>query len=99
MSLEVEINEQHATYAVDPEHGARVVFEVRYREVNISRSRWRNLKDRYVVGLKGSDGDGFAHFTSFEKACRSALYRARRYEKAYSKPRGTRQTVAAKDAA
>lgn len=100
--MNVTIETAHATFRAEPEHGRPVTFEVRLRSVNVaSTSGWysRNMQTRYVVGLKGSDGQGFCQFASFEKACASALSRARRYEKAYSKPRGiaatSRQEVAA----
>jgi hypothetical protein len=88
--MNVVIETAHATFRAEPEYGRPVTFEVRVRTVNVSQhSGWsRNMQSRYVVGLKGSDGAGFAHFMSFEKACQSALSRARRYEKAYSRPRG-----------
>ena len=86
-----------ATFRAEPEHHRPVTFEVRVQRVNVAGNPWsKNMQSRYVVGLKGSAGPGFAHFTSFEKACQSALSRARRFEKAYSKPRGiVRQGVAA----
>lgn len=87
MSIEVDYNDRDATFTVAPEHGRTVVFEVRLRMVQVGRSR-HNLQYRYVVGLKGSDGPGFIAHTSFERACRSALWRARRYQKAYSEPHG-----------
>jgi len=87
--MDVVIETAHATFRAEPEFGRPVTFEVRLRKVDVSRSNWtRNRQDRYVVGLKGSDGDGFGHFMSFEKACAAALSRARRYERAYAKPRG-----------
>ena len=90
--MNVNIETAYATFRAEPEHGRPVTFEVRLRTVNVSsdRSYWRsrNMRDRYVVGLKGSDGAGFCQFTSFEKACASALSRANRYERAYSKSRG-----------
>ena len=93
MSMDVEINAEDATVSVAPEYGRRVVFEVRPRTIDISSaSSWgRNRKRRYVVGIKGSNGAGFSHHVSFEAAVRSALYRGRRYDKAYSSPRGIRQ--------
>lgn len=90
MSMDVQIDDTHATFRVQPDHGRAVTFEVRLREVDIRTGQgWRrNMQRRYVVGLLGSDGAGFAHFLSFEKACSAALSRARRYERAYAKPRG-----------
>ena len=92
MSIEAVIESDAATYAVRPEHGKPVTFVVAVRAVNVTRARWgyapRRMADRFVVGLKGSDGPGFASHTSFEAACRSALSRARRYDRAYSVPRG-----------
>jgi hypothetical protein len=81
VSIEVEINESDATFIVDPEHGHRVVFEVRWRRPKGAAT------ERFVVGLKGSDGEGFSAHVLFDRACRSALWRARRYQKAFSKPR------------
>jgi hypothetical protein len=92
MSLDVTFEADIAHFAARPEHGKPVVFEVRFREIAVGNdSGWgrRRKAGRYVVGLKGSDGAGFANFTTFEAACRSALSRARRYERAYSKPRRT----------
>ena len=80
MSLEVEIDAAGATYAATPEYGQRVVFEVRWRVV-------RHGPPRFVVQLKNSSGDGFSQHLKFETACRAALSRARRYDRAFSKPR------------
>lgn len=87
---EVEIGTAYASAIVEPECGRRVVFEVRLRSLTYrKRDGWRaHAKDAYVVGLKGSDGEGFGHHYKFERAVASMLYRARRYEKAYSVPRG-----------
>lgn len=98
--MNVVIETAYATFRAEPQYGRPVTFEVREREVDVaSRNSWRkNVQTRYVVGLKGSDGGGFAHFISFEKACASALSRCRRFEKAYSEPRGVavrREGVAA----
>lgn len=89
MSMDVEIETAHALLAVRPPHGRPVTFEVRLRSVKIGASSWsRSRADRYVVGLKGSDGDGFSTHVSFEAACRAALRRARTYHAAYERPRG-----------
>lgn len=96
--MNVTIETAHATFRAEPEYGRPVTFEVRLRSVNVSQSRgWgsKNMQQRYVVGLLGSDGAGFAHFMSFEKACQSALSRASRYEKAYSRPRGVQRQALA----
>lgn len=85
MSLTVEIDTDHATFVVDPPYGSRVVFEVRLRDITIDcRYTRTRLNDRYVVGLKGSNGNGFSQHLSFERACAAALSRARRYDRAYS---------------
>jgi hypothetical protein len=84
VSLNVSIQpDDTATFTVSSPLGQRVTFDVRFRSVQIGRSGWggRTYGERYVVGLKGSDGDGFSAHTSFEVACRAALSRARRYEK------------------
>lgn len=89
--MNVTIDTAHATFRAEPLHGRPVTFEVTLREIDVRQRRtaWgRNMQQRYVVQLKGSTGDGFAHFTSFEAACRSALARARKYERAFDKPRG-----------
>ena len=89
--MNADIGDDYATFRAEPIYGRAVTFEVRQRQIDVRRDRgWggRNLQPRFVVGLKGSDGDGFAHFTTFEKACRAALSRASRYERAYDKPRG-----------
>lgn len=90
MSLTVDIDLEHATFIAAPEFGRTITFEVRWREINVSPANtWgaKRIAGRWVVGLKGGNGHGFAQFTSFEKACRSALFRARRYDRAYSVPR------------
>lgn len=89
--IDVVINETDALFVADPEHGNRVVFEVCQRQIQTSQSQWSHrVAERFVVQLKGSTGNGFGQFVSFEKACRSALWRARRYERAYSVPRSAR---------
>lgn len=84
------IDTHEATFATQPEHGRPVTFVVTSRTINVARySAWgKRYETRYVVGLKGSDGNGFSHHTSFEVAVRNALSRAHRYVKAYSRPRG-----------
>lgn len=82
--IEVAIDQGHARARVAPEHGRPVTFDVRFRPIDVGVSR-RNIQDRFVVGLLGSDGDGFAHFTKFETAVASMLSRANRYHRAYSK--------------
>lgn len=85
--MNATIGTDHATFRAEPAHGRPVTFEVRYRTIDVSTGWGRNMQDRYVVGLLGSDGDGFSHHTTFETACARALTRARRFEAAYSKPR------------
>jgi len=97
--MDVRIEHDFATFRAEPEHGQPVTFEVRFREVTVSSATWpyrRNVSGKFVVGLIGSTGAGFAQFRSFEKACSSALSRARRYERAYAVPRGVQ---AVRDAA
>lgn len=88
--IDVQIETAHAVAIVTPPHGRPVTFEVRLRDLSWrGRDGWtRHAKSAYVVGLKGSDGSGFGHHYKFERAVASMLYRARRYEKAYSVPRG-----------
>lgn len=90
--IEATITEDGAVYAVRPDHGKPVTFVVTLRNIDVSNrngSYWsKRFADRFVVGLKGSTGHGFSHHTTLEAACRSAHYRARRYERAYSVPRG-----------
>jgi len=88
--MNVVVGEESATFRAEPEHGRPVTFCVSWRKVDVSNAKsWRKKCNwRYVVHLIGSAGGGFSHHTSFEAACRSALSRARRYEKAYSRPRG-----------
>lgn len=91
MSLDVSIDSDGATFAARPAYGKPVTFVVESREINVSRSGYwyaKRVAPRFVVALKGSSGDGFSHHTSFDEACKRALSRARRYEKAYSQPRG-----------
>lgn len=88
MSLDVSIElDNTATFTVSSPLGQRVTFDVRFRPVRIGRGGWsgnaRGL--RYVVGLKGSDGEGFSAHTTFDIACRAALARARRYDQALAK--------------
>lgn len=88
MSINADIAGDGASIVVAPEYGDPITIEVEFKETCISGPRaWRKAYGkRYVVHLKGS-GDKFAHFTTLELGVRSALVRARRYEKAYSKPR------------
>lgn len=91
MSLHFEVDGERATIQTRPEYGRPVTFEVRRRKVKVGGGGYwtpPRAEQRYVVGLKGSDGDGFSTHLSFETACSRALSRARRYEQAYSKPRG-----------
>lgn len=88
MSLDVAIQpDDTATFTVSSPLGQRVTFDVRFRRVQIGRGGWsgKSYGERYVVGLKGSDGDGFSAHTSFDVACRAALSRARRYERSLLK--------------
>ena len=97
MALDVTVNtDDTATFTVTGPQGQRVTFDVRYRRVRIGSGGWsgKSYGRRFVVGLKGSDGDGFSAHTTFDIACRSALARARRYEKACARA-ATRKPVAA----
>jgi hypothetical protein len=97
MSMEVEFGEDTARAVVTPEFGRRAVFVVERRKVDVARrNSWRkNMKYRWVVALEGSrDESGFTHLTSFDAACRSLLHRARRFDRAYSVPRGIGRAVA-----
>lgn len=91
MSIEVTYGEDSAEFVTRPEFGRPVTFVVTSRAINVAKATGSYVMprraDRFVVGLKGSNGDGFSHHTTFDAACRSALHRARRYEKAYSVPR------------
>jgi hypothetical protein len=86
MSLIVEIGDDFATLACEPEYGRRVVFDVRYRNYRVGRSHYTT--PRFVVGLRGSNEAGFSGHTKFEAAVKAATIRARRYHDAYSVPRG-----------
>lgn len=81
-----------ATIAVRPEYGHPVTFVIVDRTVNVARPTGSYVvprrASRFVVALKGSTGAGFSAHTSFDAACKSALHRARRYDRAYSVPRG-----------
>jgi hypothetical protein len=93
MSIDVTIESDRATFAARPPHGRPVTFVVEQRDVNVANPTrsyyWsKRIAPRFVVGLKGGNGNGFSHHTSFEEACKRALSRARRYDKAYSQPRG-----------
>lgn len=97
MTLDVSIGpDDSATFTVSSPLGQRVTFDVRYRSVQVGRGGWagKSYGTRYVVGLKGSDGQGFSAHNDFEVACRAALSRARRYEKALLRA-ATRRGVAA----
>ena len=72
---------------VSAEFGKGVVFVVEWRLCDVG-ARHRRMEWRYVLGLKGSTGQGFSHYMSFDRACSALLSRARRYDRAYSKPRG-----------
>jgi len=93
MSIEVTIDSDAAVLVARPPYGKPVTFVVEQRDVNVARpvrSYYLNkrIAPRFVVGLKGGNGDGFSHHTSFEEACKRAISRARRYDRAYSVPRG-----------
>lgn len=97
MSLEVSIESHSAVFVARPEHGRPVTFVVEQRDVNVANTTrsyyWaKRIASRYVVGLKGSTGNGFSHHVSFDEACKRALSRARRYDKAYSVPRSVPAT-------
>jgi hypothetical protein len=97
MSLDVNIGtDNYATFTVSSPLGQRVTFDVRFRSVRIGSGGWSGNAHgvRYVVGLKGSDGQGFSAHTTFEIACRAALSRARRYEKALMKAAARRGVAA-----
>lgn len=88
-ALTVEIDEATATFTCDPAYGRKVVFEVRERVVTVGQSRWtQQAANRFVVGLKGSDEQGFSTHRTFEAAFKAANLRATRYFNAYSVPRG-----------
>lgn len=56
--IDVEIGTAYASAVVEPEHGRRVVFEVRVRSL-VTRDKYgwkRHVNDAYVIGLKGSEG-------------------------------------------
>jgi hypothetical protein len=85
-SIETRYEEDEARIRVVPEHGKAITFVVDRRRAPVTRSL--ACETRYVVGLRGSGGNGFSTHTSYEAACRSALSRATRYGKAYAKARG-----------
>lgn len=90
MSIEVTFDAERAEAVVDPAYGRRVVFVVERRTVRTGkRNHWYQPQaNRWVVGLRGSQTDGFSSHSTYEGACTSLLSRARRYERAYSVPRG-----------
>lgn len=91
MSIDLAIGPglDHATITASPEYGRAVTFEVRWRDVRLGNDWYnRRREPRFVVGLLGSDGAGFSQHVSFERAVSACLSRARRYDKAYSVPRG-----------
>lgn len=62
MSLDMTVkDDERAEFTVKGKRGQHVTFDVRLRHVKVGRVM--GYQPRYVVGLKGSDGDGFAHFT------------------------------------
>lgn len=80
MSLDVSIQpDDTATLTVSSPLGQRVTFDVRERYV-----RGRGPK-RFIVGLKGSDGEGFSAHKTFDTAFRSALSRARQYDRSLAR--------------
>lgn len=89
-ALEVSYEEDGATFVARPTYGKPVVFEVARRRAPVGKPSWgrQSVEIRYVVQLRGSSGAGFSTHISYDAACKSALSRARRYEKAYSVPRG-----------
>lgn len=89
--MNVVYYEHGATFRAEPEHGKPVTIEVVREKTDIRRRHQWGVRPRYewryVVRLKGSRGE-FSHHWSFERACKMALSRAKRYEEAYSVPRG-----------
>jgi hypothetical protein len=92
MSIEVMIDSDAAVLVARPPYGKPVTFVVEEREIDVARNTgsWyqRRTARRFVVGLKGGTRTGFSHHTSFELAVTRAMSRARRYDRAYSVPRG-----------
>lgn len=92
MSLEVDYGADTATFTVTRPNGMRVTFDVRKRRVKVGNG-WpysysaKRYDDRWVVGLKGSDEDGFSQHLTYDRACQFALARARRYDRACSRAR------------
>lgn len=87
MSLEVIVGEQDAEFYARPTHGRPVAFFVEYRSVRTGHyGRGREM--RWVVTLKGNRAAEFSRHLSEETAHRAALRRARKYDAAYSVPRG-----------
>lgn len=80
MSLDVSIQpDDTAILVVSSPLGQRVAFDVRQRRIRGAGS------ERFIVGLKGSDGEGFSNHTTFDTAFRAALSRARRYDRSLAK--------------
>jgi hypothetical protein len=80
MSLDVSIQpDDTATLTVHSPLGQRVTFDVRQRRIRGAGA------ERFIVGLKGSDGQGFSQHTTFDTAFRAALSRARRYDRSLAK--------------
>jgi hypothetical protein len=80
MSLDVSIQpDDSATLTVRSPLGQRVTFDVRQRRIRGAGT------ERFIVGLKGSDGAGFSQHNTFDTAFRAALSRARRYDRSLAK--------------
>lgn len=89
MSLEVSIEpDDTATLTVRSPLGQRVTFDVRQRRIRGAGTA------RFIVGLKGSDGEGFSQHNDFEPAFRAALSRARRYDRSLAKAAARRGVAA-----
>lgn len=89
MTLDMFEEDGNTVIYARPEHGRPIAFLVEARIVKISHSRWDHRREsRWVVTLRGNrDAELSRHLTE-ENALRAALRRARKYDTAYSVPRG-----------
>ena len=76
-----------ASFVISPPFGRAVTLVVTPRRTPRG-TRW-------VVSTPANLGDGFSRHTTYEAACKAALSRAKRYDRAYSTPRRAPAGVAA----
>jgi len=89
MSIDMTVDSDSTIVYARPPYGRPIAFMVELRRVKISKSRWDNRREtRYVVTLKGNREAEFSRHLTQEAAQKACLSRARKYDRAYSVPRG-----------